>query len=130
MKKSIKEKVKKRVVIVPKVGEAHIKATYNNVMISLTNKLGDVFNWSSGGKMGFKGAKKNTPYAAKMSANDCAKSAYESGLRKVEILVKGPGFGREAAIKTIEDAGIQVSVIKDVTPIPHNGCKPPKRKRP
>jgi len=119
----------KRVVVVEPVGQAHIKATFNNIIISITNNQGQVISWSSAGKMGFKGSKKNTPYAAQTAASDCGKKAYELGLRKVEVFVKGPGAGRESAIRTIQGCGIQVTTIKDVTPIPHNGCRPPKRRR-
>ncbi|SFU32045.1 SSU ribosomal protein S11P [Pustulibacterium marinum] len=120
---------KKRKVIVESVGEAHISATFNNIIISLTNKKGDVVSWSSAGKMGFRGSKKNTPYAAQMAAEDCAKVAQEAGLRKVKVYVKGPGNGRESAIRSIHNAGIEVTEIIDVTPLPHNGCRPPKRRR-
>ena len=130
MAKLQKGKTKKRIVSVGKVGQAHIKATYNNIIISMTNEAGQVISWSSAGKMGFKGSKKNTPYAAQVSAGDCAKAAHELGLRKVEAYVKGTGIGREAAIRTIQDAGIEVAAIRDVTPIPHNGCRPPKHRRP
>lgn len=124
-----KDKAKKRVVSVDSVGEAHIKASFNNIIISITNRSGQVVAWASAGKMGFKGSKKNTPYAAQMAATDCAKAAYDLGLRKVEVFVKGPGAGRESAIRTIQNAGIEVTTIRDVTPIPHNGCRPPKRRR-
>jgi len=120
---------KKRVVKVEPTGRAYIQATFNNIIISLTNDSGQVISWSSSGKMGFKGSKKNTPYAAQMSAEDCAKVAYGLGLRKVKVYVKGPGAGRESAIRTINASGIQVTEIVDVTPIPHNGCRPPKRRR-
>lgn len=120
---------KKRVVKVELTGEAHINATFNNIIISLTNNDGQVISWSSAGKMGFRGSKKNTPYAAQVAAGDCAKVAYELGLRKVKVYVKGPGAGRESAIRTIHSSGIEVSEIIDVTPIPHNGCRPPKRRR-
>ena len=119
----------KRVVIVEAVGQAHIKATFNNIIISMTNNQGQVISWSSAGKMGFKGSKKNTPYAAQTAASDCGKKAFDLGLKKVEVFVKGPGAGRESAIRTIQGCGIQVTTIKDVTPIPHNGCRPPKRRR-
>lgn len=125
-----KGKAKKRVVKIDTVGHAHIKATFNNIIISITNQSGQVISWSSAGKMGFKGSKKNTPYAAQMAAADCAKVAYGLGLRKIDIYVKGPGVGREAAIRTIQSVGIEVGVIKDFTPLPHNGCRPPKRRRP
>ena len=124
-----KDKAKKRVVHVEAVGEAHIKATFNNIIIAMTNMNGQVISWASAGKMGFKGSKKNTPYAAQMAAQDCASKAYELGLRKVEVFVKGPGAGRESAIRTIQGAGIEVTAIRDVTPLPHNGCRPPKRRR-
>lgn len=124
-----KSNTKKRNVIVDAIGEAHINATFNNIIISLTNKKGDVVAWSSAGKMGFKGSKKNTPYAAQLAAEDCANAAKEAGLRKVKLFVKGPGNGRESAIRSIHNAGIEVTEIVDVTPIPHNGCRPPKRRR-
>jgi|UniRef100_UPI004049FAE6 small subunit ribosomal protein S11 len=122
-------KVKKRKVIVDAIGEAHIAATFNNIIISLTNKKGDVVSWSSAGKMGFRGSKKNTPYAAQLAAEDAAAVAKEAGLKKVKVYVKGPGNGRESAIRSIHNAGIEVSEIIDVTPLPHNGCRPPKRRR-
>ncbi len=124
-----KDKAKKRVVVVDPVGQAHIKATFNNIIISMTNGQGQVVSWASAGKMGFKGSKKNTPYAAQMAAQDCAQKAYDLGLRKVEIFVKGTGAGRESAMRTIQNVGIEVIAIKDVTPLPHNGCRPPKRRR-
>lgn len=123
------QKAKKRNVKVEATGEAHIQASFNNVIISLTNKKGEVISWSSAGKMGFRGSKKNTPYAAQVAAEDCAKVAYEAGLRRVKVFVKGPGQGRESAIRSIHNSGIEVSEIVDVTPIPHNGCRPPKRRR-
>ena len=124
-----KPAARKRVVKVESVGEAHINATFNNVIISLTNMSGQVISWSSAGKMGFRGSKKNTPYAAQLAATDCAKVAHDAGLRKVKVYVKGPGAGRESAIRTLASAGIEVSEIVDITPIPHNGCRPPKRRR-
>lgn len=124
-----KAAAKKRVVKVDAVGEAHINATFNNIIISLTNLSGQVISWSSAGKMGFRGSKKNTPYAAQLAASDCAKVAYDNGLRKVKVFVKGPGAGRESAIRTLAGAGIEVTEIMDITPIPHNGCRPPKRRR-
>ncbi|NPA46029.1 MAG: 30S ribosomal protein S11 [Chlorobi bacterium] len=124
-----KSSAKKRKVKVEPVGQAHIQATFNNVIISLTNNKGEVISWSSAGKMGFKGSKKNTPYAAQVAAEDAAKTAYEAGLRRVRVFVKGPGNGRESAIRTIHNNGIEVIEIVDVTPIPHNGCRPPKRRR-
>jgi small subunit ribosomal protein S11 len=120
---------RKRTVRVDASGEAHINATFNNIIISLTNTAGQVISWSSAGKMGFRGSKKNTPYAAQMAASDCGKVAYESGLRKVKVYVKGPGAGRESAIRTLAASGIEVTEIMDITPIPHNGCRPPKRRR-
>jgi small subunit ribosomal protein S11 len=120
---------KKRKVIVDSVGEAHINASFNNIIISLTNLKGEVISWSSAGKMGFRGSKKNTPYAAQMAATDCAKVAFDLGLRKVKVYVKGPGAGRDSAIRTIHSTGIEVTEIKDVTPLPHNGCRPPKKRR-
>src|ERR1700704_5296954 len=122
-----KDKAKKRVVVVEPVGQVHIKASFNNIIISITNSTGQVISWSSAGKMGFKGSKKNTPYAAQVASNDCAKVAYDMGLRKVEVFVKGPGAGREAAIRTINNNGIEVTTISDITPLPHNGCRPPKK---
>ena len=124
-----KASTKKRKVIVESTGEAHISATFNNIIISLTNKKGEVISWSSAGKMGFRGSKKNTPYAAQMAAEDCGKVALEAGLKKVKVYVKGPGNGRESAIRSIHNAGIEVTEIIDVTPMPHNGCRPPKRRR-
>jgi small subunit ribosomal protein S11 len=120
---------KKRNVKVDAVGEAHIQASFNNIIISLTNATGQVISWSTAGKQGFRGSKKNTPYAAQVAAEDCAKVAFEAGLRKVKVFVKGPGSGRESAIRSIHNSGIEVTEIVDVTPIPHNGCRPPKRRR-
>ena len=120
---------KKRKVIIDSVGEAHISSSFNNILISLTNKKGEVISWSSAGKMGFRGSKKNTPYAAQLAAEDCSKVAHEAGLRKVKAYVKGPGNGRESAIRSIHNSGIEVTEIVDVTPLPHNGCRPPKRRR-
>src|SRR3954464_3194552 len=122
-----KAAARKRVVKVEAVGEAHVNATFNNIIISLTNMAGQVISWSSAGKMGFRGSKKNTPYAAQTAAADCAKVAHDSGLRKVKVYVKGPGAGRESAIRTLAASGIEVTEIMDITPIPHNGCRPPKR---
>lgn len=124
-----KKTSKKRVVNVESHGQAHIQATFNNIIISLTNSTGQVISWSSAGKMGFRGSKKNTPYAAQTAAQDCGKVAYDLGLRKVDVFVKGPGSGRESAIRNIQAAGIEVLSIQDITPIPHNGCRPPKRRR-
>jgi small subunit ribosomal protein S11 len=124
-----KDKSKKRVVNVEAVGQAHIHATFNNIIIAMTNSTGQVISWASAGKMGFKGSKKNTPYAAQMAAQECASKAFELGLRKAEVFVKGPGAGRESAIRTIQGAGIEVTIIRDITPMPHNGCRPPKKRR-
>ena len=129
MAKSNTKTTKKRKVIIEAVGEAHIAASFNNIIISLTNKKGDVISWASAGKMGFKGSKKNTPYAAQLASEDCAKVAFEAGLRKVKVFVKGPGNGRESAIRSLHNAGIEVTEIVDVTPMAHNGCRPPKRRR-
>lgn len=120
---------RKRKVSVDPVGRAYVNATFNNIIISLTNANGQVISWASAGKMGFKGSKKNTPYAAQLAAEDCAKAAYDMGLRKVKVYVKGPGSGRESAIRTIHTSGIEVTEIRDITPLPHNGCRPPKRRR-
>ena len=120
---------RKRVVKVEAVGQAHISSTFNNVIVTLTNMKGQVISWSSAGKMGFRGSKKNTPYAAQVAAEDCAKVAFDAGLRKVRAFVKGPGAGRESAIRTIHNAGIEVTEIIDVTPLPHNGCRPKGRRR-
>lgn len=120
---------KKRKVIVESVGEAHISSSFNNILVSLTNKKGEVISWSSAGKMGFRGSKKNTPYAAQLASEDASKVAHEAGLRKVKAYVKGPGNGRESAIRSIHNSGIEVTEIIDVTPLPHNGCRPPKRRR-
>jgi small subunit ribosomal protein S11 len=129
MAKTAKVTAKKKVVKVESVGEAHISATFNNIIISITNTTGQVVSWASAGKMGFKGSKKNTPYAAQMAAQDCSKVAYEAGMRKIKVFVKGPGAGRESAIRTLHNAGLEVTEIVDITPIPHNGCRPPKRRR-
>jgi small subunit ribosomal protein S11 len=120
---------RKRVVKVEANGQAHIHSSFNNIIISLTNASGEVISWASAGKMGFKGSKKNTPYAAQMAATECAKTAFDLGLRKVKVYVKGPGSGREAAIRSIHTAGVEVTEIIDVTPLPHNGCRPAKRRR-
>ncbi|WP_118193196.1 30S ribosomal protein S11 [Albibacterium indicum] len=124
-----KKVTKKRLVVVEPVGQAHISATFNNIIVTLTNNQGQPISWSSSGKMGFRGSKKNTPYAAGQAAADCAKVAYDLGLRKVDVFVKGPGSGRESAIRTLQTAGIEVTSIRDITPLPHNGCRPPKRRR-
>ncbi len=124
-----KASAKKKNVKIEAQGQAHIHSSFNNIIISLTNASGQVISWSSAGKMGFRGSKKNTPYAAQMAAQDCSKVAHDLGLRKVKVYVKGPGNGRESAIRTINAAGIEVLEIVDVTPLPHNGCRPPKRRR-
>ncbi len=123
------KKAKKRKVKVDADGIAFIQATFNNIIISLTNKAGEVVSWASAGKSGFKGSKKNTPFAAQMSANNAAGTAYEAGMRSAEVFVKGPGSGREAAIRALDAAGIKITKITDLTPIPHNGCRPPKHRR-
>jgi len=120
---------RKKVVKVEAVGQAHIHSSFNNIIVSLTNNNGQVISWSSAGKMGFRGSKKNTPYAAQTAASDCAKVAHDMGLRKVKVFVKGPGNGRESAIRSLHSSGIDVTEIVDVTPLPHNGCRPPKRRR-
>jgi small subunit ribosomal protein S11 len=120
---------KKRIVQVEAVGQAHIHSSFNNIIITLTNSTGQVISWSSAGKMGFRGSKKNTPYAAQVAAADCAKVAHDLGMRKAKVYVKGPGNGRESAIRSLHNSGIEVMEIVDVTPLPHNGCRPPKRRR-
>ena len=120
---------KKNKVKVESEGQAHIQATFNNIIISITNNSGQVISWSSAGKMGFRGSKKNTPYAAQLAAEDCTKVALEAGLKRVKVFVKGPGSGRESAIRTIHNNGVLVTEIVDITPVPHNGCRPPKKRR-
>ena len=120
---------KKRNVRVDAIGQLHVHSSFNNIIVSLANSEGQVISWSSAGKMGLRGSKKNTPYAAQMAAEDCAKVAYDLGLRKVKAYVKGPGNGRESAIRACHSCGIAVTEIIDVTPLPHNGCRPPKRRR-
>ena len=124
-----KQAAKKRKVKVDPVGQAHISSSFNNIIISITNASGQVISWSSAGKMGFRGSKKNTPYAAQVAAEDCAKVAHDAGMRKCKVYVKGPGSGRESAIRSVHNAGIEVTEIIDVTPLPHNGCRPPKCRR-
>ena len=126
---SVKASSKKRIVKVDAFGDAHIVASFNNIIISLTNKQGHVISWSSAGKMGFRGSKKNTPYAAQMAASDAAKVALDAGLKRVDVFVKGPGSGREGAIRSLSQSGLEIVMIKDVTPLPHNGCRPPKKRR-
>lgn len=120
---------RKKIVKIDAFGQAHIHSSFNNVIVTITNSEGNVISWSSAGKKGFKGSKKNTPYAAQVAAEDCAKVAFDLGVRKVKVYVKGPGTGRESAIRTIHNAGLEVTEIVDVTPLPHNGCRPPKRRR-
>ncbi|MGE5521660.1 MAG: 30S ribosomal protein S11 [Candidatus Dadabacteria bacterium] len=126
---SAKAAAKKRIVKVDSYGDAHVNATFNNLIISICNKQGQVISWSSAGKMGFKGSKKNTPYAAQMASADAAKVAADAGVKRVDVFVKGPGAGRESAIRALAQSGIEVAMIKDVTPLPHNGCRPPKKRR-
>jgi small subunit ribosomal protein S11 len=123
------KKAQKKKVKVDALGQVHIRATFNNVIISVTNMEGQVISWSSSGKMGFRGSKKNTPYAAQVAVLDCAKVAFDAGLRKVDVFVKGPGSGRDSAIRNLQTVGIEVGTITDITPMPHNGCRPPKRRR-
>ena len=122
-------KGKKRKVKVDSNGFAYVQATFNNIIISLCNQQGQVISWASAGKAGFRGSKKNTPYAAQVAASDAGQKAYDAGMRGCEVFVKGPGSGREAAIRAIDNVGIKVSRIRDMTPIPHNGCRPPKKRR-
>jgi small subunit ribosomal protein S11 len=126
---SAKTVAKKRIVKIDTHGDVHINATFNNIIISITNKTGQVISWSSAGKMGFRGSKKNTPYAAQTAAQDCAKVAFDAGMKKADVYVKGPGSGREGAIRSLNNSGIEVTSIKDVTPLPHNGCRPAKKRR-
>jgi small subunit ribosomal protein S11 len=126
---SAKTVAKKRIVKIDTHGDVHVSATFNNIIISITNKAGQVISWSSAGKMGFRGSKKNTPYAAQTAAQDCAKVASDAGMKKADVYVKGPGSGREGAIRALNNSGIEVTSIKDVTPLPHNGCRPPKKRR-
>lgn len=128
-KQTSKTTTRKRKVVVEPIGKIFIKATFNNIIISVTNANGDVISWSSAGKMGFRGSKKNTPYAAQVAAADCCKVAYDLGMRKADVYVKGPGSGRDAAIRSFHNSGIEIQTIYDVTPVPHNGCRPPKRRR-
>ena len=126
---AVKASTKKRIVKVEAYGDAHISASFNNLIVSLTNKQGQIISWSSAGKMGFRGSKKNTPYAAQMASSDAAKTALDAGLKRVDVYVKGPGSGREGAIRALAQSGIEIVQIKDVTPLPHNGCRPPKKRR-
>lgn len=122
-------KTKKRNIVVEPEGYAYIQASFNNVIVTMTNKSGQVISWSSAGKSGFRGSKKNTPYAAQVAANEAAQVAHDAGLKSCVVYVKGPGTGREAAIRAIDGVGVRVTKIKDITPIPHNGCRPPKKRR-
>ncbi len=124
-----KKVVKKRKVVVEPEGFLYVKASFNNIIVSLTNKKGDVISWATAGKAGFRGSKKNTPYAAQVAASEAAKTAFDLGMRSAEVFVKGPGSGREAAIRAVDQTGIRITRIQDITPIPHNGCRPPKRRR-
>jgi len=129
MAKPTKGRVKKKERKNVTYGVAHIKSSFNNTIISITDQEGNVVSWASAGNVGFKGSRKSTPYAAQMAAEACARKAMEHGVRKVDVQVKGPGSGRETAIRSIQNVGIEVTGIKDVTPVPHNGCRPPKRRR-
>jgi small subunit ribosomal protein S11 len=129
MAKTNKKTSKKRTVKVEADGQVHIQSSFNNIIVTFTNASGQTISWSSAGKGGFRGSKKNTPYAAQVAVSDAAKIAYDAGLRRVDVFVKGPGSGREAAIRQVVNSGIDVMVIKDITPLPHNGCRPPKRRR-
>lgn len=127
MAKTVKKAKKK--IQVDANGVAHVKATFNNVIVTLTDLYGNTISWASSGKMGFKGSKKNTPFAAQLTAESAAKEAFDLGLRKVEVLIKGVGSGRDAAVRSLATSGLDISSIKDITPLPHNGCRPPKRRR-
>lgn len=127
MAKAVKKQKKKSVIDAN--GVAHIQATFNNVVVTITDIYGNTISWSSAGKNGFKGSRKNTPYSAQTTAEAAAKEAYDLGLRRVEVRVKGPGSGRESAVRALHTVGLEISSIRDVTPIPHNGCRPPKRRR-
>ncbi|MCF8253828.1 MAG: 30S ribosomal protein S11 [Bacteroidia bacterium] len=124
-----KKVTKKRVVSIEAHGQVHIKASFNNVIISITNQTGQVVSWASAGKMGFRGSKKNTPYAAQLASGDCAKVAVDAGMKKVDVFIKGPGSGRDSAIRTLQASGLEVLSITDITPLPHNGCRAPKARR-
>lgn len=127
--KSRKRTVRKKKEKVDAYGVAHIRSTFNNTNITITDQYGNVISWANGGRVGFKGSRKNTPFAAQLAAENAAKEAMELGLRKVDVEVKGPGAGREAAIRALQAAGLEIMAIKDITPIPHNGCRPPKKRR-
>lgn len=128
MAKKTKSTRKKTVRVEP-IGQVHVHSSFNNIIISITNNEGEIISWASAGKMGFRGSKKNTPYAAQVAAEECAKTAFDQGLRKAKVFVKGPGAGRESAIRSVSGVGIEVTEIQDITPLPHNGCRPPKRRR-
>ncbi|WP_022836600.1 30S ribosomal protein S11 [Salisaeta longa] len=128
-KKGGKRTVRKKNVVVESNGRAYIKATFNNVIVTITDQYGNTISWASAGKMGFKGSRKNTPYAAQRAGQSAAQEAYDLGLRRVDVFVKGPGSGREGAVRALDDVGLDVATIRDVTPLPHNGCRPPKRRR-
>jgi len=123
------KRVRKKNVVVESNGRAYVKATFNNVIVTITDQYGNTISWASAGKMGFKGSRKNTPYAAQKAGESAAQEAYDLGLRRVDVYVKGPGSGREGAIRAMSEVGIEVATIRDVTPLPHNGCRPPKRRR-
>jgi small subunit ribosomal protein S11 len=129
MAKAAAGQKKKKKIVAEAHGVAHIKATFNNVMVTLTDLQGNTLSWATAGKMGFKGSRKNTPFAAGVSAETCGKEAFDMGLRKVDVLIKGPGSGREAAVRSLQVAGLEVLSIRDITPMPHNGCRPPKKRR-
>jgi len=122
-------RARKKNVVVESNGQVHIRATFNNVLVTITDQYGNTISWASSGKMGFKGSRKNTPYAAQVASSEAAKEAFDLGLRRVEVFVKGPGSGRESAIRALSAVGLEIATIRDVTPIPHNGCRPPKRRR-
>jgi small subunit ribosomal protein S11 len=124
-----KKRVRKKNVVVESNGRAYVKATFNNVIVTMTDQYGNAISWASAGKMGFKGSRKNTPYAAQKAGESAAQEAYDLGLRRVDVYVKGPGSGREGAIRAMSEVGIEVASIQDITPLPHNGCRPPKRRR-
>jgi small subunit ribosomal protein S11 len=126
---SAKAAAKKRIVKVDAHGDVHVSSTFNNIIVAYTNKRGQVISWSSAGKMGFRGSKKNTPYAAQLASQDAGKVAFDAGMKKADIFVKGPGSGRESAIRAVSNSGIEVTSILDCTPLPHNGCRPPKKRR-
>ncbi len=129
MAKAVAGQKKKKKIVAESHGIAHVKATFNNVMITLTDNSGNTLSWATAGKMGFKGSRKNTPFAAQVSAESCAKEAFDMGLRKVDVIIRGPGSGREAAVRALQVAGLEILSIRDMTPMPHNGCRPPKKRR-